>query len=164
MNKFLLLLVLLISTSSFARGYGDRNIGRGGRGGGRGGREYRGHGNGHVRYPVRFNLGRAPYGGWRGYPYRWNDRPYYIWSWGPWAPYYGWGNYYGWHEGLYYYVPEGLRCIADNSQVGGEWSGMEAYYYSDDAIGSALGSCESDPAVQNANAQGSCRIRTCVRY
>ena len=63
-----------------------------------------------------------------------------------------------------YYVPEGVRCYADNVNMPGVWEGTESYYYSDDAVNSALGICESDPAVINAGTQVSCRIRNCVRW
>jgi hypothetical protein len=61
-------------------------------------------------------------------------------------------------------VPEGLKCFADNTQVAGEWAGDVAYYFSDDAINSALGFCEIDPNVVAADAQADCRIRTCVEW
>jgi hypothetical protein len=57
-----------------------------------------------------------------------------------------------------------LKCFADNPQVPGEWAGQEMFYSSEDSINSALGFCESDPNVQNAGAQASCRIRECVRW
>jgi hypothetical protein len=66
--------------------------------------------------------------------------------------------------GLGYYVPEGLKCFADNTQIAGEWSGDTEYYASDDAINSALGFCENDPKVVALGAQAECRIRTCVQW
>jgi hypothetical protein len=160
-----------------ARGFGGGGYGhgggRGGRGGGRvehghdgegrGGRGF--HGNGHVGSPVRFNPGRAPYGGWRGNRYVYGGHPYFMWGWAPYAPFYAWGFYTGWRIGLDYYVPEGLRCYTDNPAVpGAEWVGQEQYFSSDDALNSALGFCENDPQVQNLGVQGECRIRNCVRW
>jgi hypothetical protein len=126
--------------------------------------EYHGHGPGRVGNPIRLNLPPAPVGGWRGNGYFYGGHNYFVWGWAPYAPFYGWSYYYGWHVGLFYYVPEGLRCYSDNPVVPGSWTGNEAYYSSEDAINSALGYCENFPDVINANAQSQCRIRNCVRF
>jgi len=44
------------------------------------------------------------------------------------------------------------------------WSGKTAYYSSEDAINSALGYCENDPKVMDAQAQSSCKIRNCIEW
>jgi hypothetical protein len=124
----------------------------------------RGNGRGFVSRPTRFHLGAMPRGGWRGHPYFWGGRNYFVWGWGPYAPFWAWRPYYGWRLGLDYYVPDGLRCYADNTAVAGEWVGVEAYYSSDDAINSALDLCENDPEVVRQGMQASCRIRTCTRW
>ena len=162
------ILLLLMSTTSFTH----ENY-RGGRGGGRGGGRpgggrrpgpgFRGHGNGRILAPIRFYPGPMPRGGWRGRPYYYGGYTYTIWSWGPYAPFYNWNNHYGWRLGLYYYLPEGIVCYADNSVVPGGWTSQAVYYQSDDAINSVLGLCESDPAVQNANAQAQCQVINCSR-
>ena len=173
-----LMSLLLVPVTSFAwgRGGGYHGGGHGGEhgggyhgrpgGGGYHGRPggFHGHGNGYIGHPVHFYPGPTPNGGWRGRPYFYGGYNYYMWSWGPYAPFYGWSPYYGWRLGLYYYIPDGLRCTADNPSVQGEWVGSTQYYHSDDAINSALGLCESDPAVQAQGTQEQCRIRVCERW
>jgi hypothetical protein len=138
---------------------------RGGRGGRPGavrpGPTFHGHSIGH---PVFFRPGPRPVGGWRGVRYIYEGRPYFIWSWGPWAPFYTWPYYTGWRFGLYYYIPDGLLCYADNNQVEGIWTGQQSYYLSDDAINAALSFCETDPRVIDAQAQPYCRIRNCQQF
>lgn len=87
---------------------------------------------------------------------------YRVWNWGPWDPWWNWPLYTGWALGLGYYVPEGLKCYADNYEVAGEWAGNVVYYSSDDAILEALGLCENDPIVVANGFQSACRIRTCT--
>jgi hypothetical protein len=93
----------------------------------------------------------------------WNNYAYNVWNWGPWAPFYGWANYTGWVYGLGLYIVEGMYCYADNTALGLEWTGG-GYYYSDDAISSALATCANDPNVVAQGLQGSCIIRTCASY
>jgi hypothetical protein len=166
MFKYLILILALFCFNSEARSHGSSSRGsRTVRGPSRGrSGSYRSHGNGHVGNPTRFHLGSRPNGGWRGNPYYYGGYRYFVWGWEPRAPFWGWPYYYGWHVGLYYYVPEGLKCFADNKDVPGLWSGLESYYSSDDAIDSALGACENDSNVINANAQEICVIRNCERW
>jgi len=166
---FVMALILICSTSmAFERGGRGGERGRpGGRPGIRhGGAAPRGgnHRQGRIEHPVHFMLPREPMGGWRGHPYYWQGRNYFVWAWGPWAPWWGWHQHYGWVIGLNYYVPEGLRCYADNQDVAKVWQGQESYYSSDDAIDSALGYCENDPDVIATNNQSHCVIRNCVRW
>ena len=123
-----------------------------------------GHGHGHIGHSTHFHPGGMPRGGWRGHRYFYGGAWWSVWAWGPWAPWWGWAPYYGWTLGLGYYVPEGLKCYADNPQVAGEWVGDTVYYSSDDAINSALGFCENDPTVLANGASAACRIRTCTRW
>lgn len=125
---------------------------------------YRIHGNGYIDRPVRFYPGRSPRGIWRGDRFYYENHTYYLWSWGPATPFYGWAYYDGWRTGLYYYFPDGIKCISDNPEVPGEWSGRTSYYYSDDAINSSLGACESDSEVYSTRNESKCRIKTCVRW
>jgi len=125
---------------------------------------YRSHGNGRPAHPMHVALPAAPRGGWRGNPYVYGGFTYHVWGWGPWCPFYAWPYYHGWRLGVYYYVPEGLKCFVDNSEVSGVWSGKTAYYSSEDAINSALGYCENDPKVMDAQAQSSCKIRNCIEW
>jgi hypothetical protein len=170
MNRlFMVIALMFFSSYSTSDGWTYENF-RGGRGGDRGhhyapGRgSFRGHGNGHIGNATRFVLPRAPYGGWRGHPYFYGGYNYHVWNWGPWCPFYGWPYYTGWRIGLYYYIPEGMRCEADNPNVGGTWESNEIYYSSEDAINSALGFCENDAEVLRMNASSSCRIRDCQRW
>jgi len=161
-----ILSLILLTTSNLA--YSRMERGRGGHGPERGrGGSHRGPERGrpgYIGHPTHIVFGRAPYGGWRGNRYYWGGHNYFVWAWGPWAPYYGWNYYYGWRIGLNYYVPEGLRCYADNPRVSGEWAGQDTYYASDDAINSALDYCANDPNVTAVNASNDCRIRNCVRW
>ena len=136
----------------------------GGREGNRGGDRRSHRQNGHIDRPAHIHLGPTPRNGWRGEPYRYEGYNYYVWEWNAWSPWYRWGNYEGWRIGLYYYVPEGMQCFADNPQVEGQWPGQDRYYSSDDAIDSALGACENDPKVYNARAEDYCRIRNCRKW
>jgi hypothetical protein len=169
MKTFIILLSIVIF-STFSIAYAERGGRTGfGRGGSHGTRPHQpggfhSHGNGHIERPVRFYLPHAPYGGWRGSPYYWSGQRYFVWGFIPGAPFYAWQYYYGWTPTLYYYVPEGLRCFADNSSMPGLWQGQEVYYSSNDAVESALGYCESDQNVISANAQVNCRIRNCTRW
>ncbi len=163
MHKLAFILILCLSLTGFtySRGRGGE---RGRPGARHGGVAPRGHGNGHVERPVHFRLPPTPRGGWRGNPYYWENRNYFVWAWGPWAPWWGWPNHYGWTLGLYYYVPEGLRCYADNQDVAGLWGGKEYYNSSEDAINSALGYCENDQRVIESNNQRNCVIRYCAQW
>jgi hypothetical protein len=168
-NALLVALFVISSTLTYAGRWGGHGggFGRGGHGPqvspGRGG--FRGHGYGRIGNPARFNLGRRPYGGWRGSPYYWGGRNYFVWGWEPYSPFYSWQYYYGWRIGLFYYIPEGIRCYSDNAEMPLiEWKSLDQYYSSEDAINSAMGYCENDPQVVQAGAQGACRIRNCVRW
>lgn len=146
-----------------------RGPGRGAGGHGREGRpgDHRGHYEPHHSpgRGVRFALGNPPRGGWRGTPFYYGGYHYYVWAWGPWAPWWRFREYDGWRLGLFYYVPDGLRCYSDNPRVVGRWSNYpDNYYSSEDAINGALAACENDPNVRNLDASQDCRIRTCEKW
>lgn len=160
--------IYFIPTTSYSD-YGNNRGYRGGRGGRPGGVShpnggFKGHGNGYIGHPVHFVPGPMPRGGWRGNGYVYAGRTYFVWGWTPYAPFYAWPYYYGWHPYLYYYIPEGLICYSDNQSVPGIWTGQVVYYTSDDAINSALGFCENDPRVIEANLSNLCRIRNCTQF
>lgn len=122
------------------------------------------HGNGRIGHPVFFNPGPVPRQGWRGERRFYRDANYYVWTWNAFAPFYSWPYYYGWRIGLNYYVPEGMKCWATNTEIPGQWSYYEVYYSSDDAINSALGTCENDQSVIDNHSEDHCFIRNCVRW